>query len=152
MNGYNDIIKSLDGWLERPAAIEPPTSKPQEYCTLASNAPRYEVGDTIVIRETRWQNGPVVKVNKQTGLYFEPGYPKTREYFENDQQRSVDEDDVKHILQEKLSGVALIGDRCRVMANWFDDKDKRWYYFLALERSHSDRGWTRCDFRFEKVV
>lgn len=142
MNGFDDIINSLDGWINR---VEEPPAPPKP------EAPTFKVGDVIVIRETRWppENG---RINERTGLYKEPGYPKLGNPRYAQQADEVDDFrwDPHDRLQEKLTGTVAIGDVCKIIAVWCHEDGKS-YYFLD-NGTPRGKGWTRCSFRFRHAI
>lgn len=138
MSGFDDIIKDLDGWLERPQAPVPPPRP---------DAPRFNIGDQIVIRETAW-NGRVLQ---RTGLYSNPGFPNLQDLDMPVAELEWQFNAPLHgKLQENLIGTVEIGDKCRILAVWFGEHDKRWYYFIDNGKPKG-KGWTRCDFRFAEA-
>lgn len=166
MSGFDDIINNLNKWIPRAGetvvvgpdvedmprddfphtrqGIQPP-ARPEP--------PRFNVGDWVVIRETRWppETG---KVNQRTGLYSEPGYPQL-----GDMAHVQHKDDLEEIgfnmalhsrLQDHLTGVVQIGELCRIQAIWCHE-DGKTYYFLDNGKRNGN-GWTRCSFRFRHAT
>ena len=148
MSGFDDIINALDNWIDpdkRAEAMKAAVSKPEQ---PKNPTPRFLVGDSVVVRDTNW-NGRILK---RTGLYSDPGFPKLGDLDMPAAEINWQFNAELHTqLRENLIGTVEIGDKCRVIAIWFGESDKRWYYFIDNGKLKG-RGWTRCDFRFNSTT
>jgi hypothetical protein len=142
MNGFDDIINALDKRLEPSAEIKLPEPK--------HAAPTFNVGDVIVIRETRWP-AETGKILLRTGLYSSPGFPRLADLELPPAETEWEFNPHLHQrLKENLAGTLTIGDVCKIHAVWCCEDDDKWYYFVDNGKSNG-KGWTRCSFRFRKA-
>jgi hypothetical protein len=142
MSDFDAIIKALDDRLAPPVEVVPEPVQPRP------EPPQFQPGDLVKVIETRFPPGPDGEVMKTTGLYDRPGFPKFDGF--------INEDTVENQLEarkrrlENCIGHVKIDDTCLVLAVWFCEDDAKWYYFLNNTKPKG-RGWTRCNFRLERL-
>lgn len=154
MSDFDDIIKHLTEWADKPVGESaPPPGDAPKPVPKKHGPPLFSPGDLVRVIETRWppKTGEVLM---RTGMYDRPGFPRIASGISDQALKNPNDFDAQLALRnakmEHCIGYVTVGDVCTVLSVWFCEDDEKWYYFLNSLKPKG-RGWTRCGFRLERI-